>query len=282
LEAWQQVPAFWLTSTGLLGLCVGSFLNVVIYRLPVMLKAEWNDQCRDYLQLSLRPRPRFDLAFPPSRCPHCGTRIRPWQNLPVLSWLLLRGKAACCGAKISARYPAIELLTGLLFALVAWRFGVSVQAGLLMLMTGVLLALAFIDLDTTYLPDDLTLPLLWLGLLISVWNVFISPEQAIVGAVVGYVPMWAFVRLFEKIKGLPAGSAMGGGDFKLFAVFGAWLGALPILSVVCASAVLGCVGALLIIAYTGKRDALQSLKIPFGPYIVLAGWLALMGWLPAF
>ncbi len=267
---------FWATSF-VLGLMVGSFLNVVILRLPHRLSREWRMQCAEFMANGeadplVRPNDgeRFGLLAPASQCPLCRHRIRPWENIPLLSYLLLRGRCSSCKARISPRYPAIELLTGVLSVIVVAHFGVSAAALAALILTWVLIALAGIDLDHQLLPDDLTLPALWLGLLLSLVPVFVPATAAIVGAAVGYLTLWSVYHLFRWLTGK---QGMGYGDFKLLGMLGAWLGwqALPLI-VVLASIVGAAVGITLIAGQGRHRDH----AIPFGPFLAAAGWIYLL------
>jgi len=261
-------PALLLLA-GVLGLVVGSFLNVVIHRLPRMMEADWQQQAAELRGEPPPERERFNLLTPRSRCPHCGTAIRPWHNLPVIGWLALRGRCAHCRAPISVRYPIVEALTGLLAAAAIAAYGAT-PAGLgALLLTFALVALAFIDLDTQLLPDDLTLPLLWLGLLFNLWGTFAPLQDAVIGAIAGYGILWSVYWLFKLLTGK---EGMGYGDFKLLAALGAWFGwqALPAI-VLLASAVGAAVGIAMIVRVRHKRET----PIPFGPYLAGAGLLAL-------
>ena len=266
----EQNPAFFIGSVFVLGLMVGSFLNVVIHRLPLMMERDWQAQSRDYLGEPPVEETPLTLATPGSRCPCCGHRIRFYENIPVLSYLWLRGKCASCQTSISTRYPLIELLTGVLSVVVAWHFGFGLQAGAALLLTWALIALSMIDIDRQLLPDAITLPLLWLGLALSLFPVFADMRSSLVGAIAGYLSLWTVYQLFKLVTGK---EGMGFGDFKLLAALGAWMGwqALPVI-VILSSAV----GALLggaMIAIQG-RDRAQP--IPFGPYLAIAGWIALL------
>ena len=269
-----DLPDPWaIAVAALLGLIVGSFLNVVILRLPVMLRARWDCECRDHLGLAETPDrtgARFNLAVPASHCPACGGRIRVWENIPLLSWWLLRGRCAHCAAPISLRYPLVEALSGLLSALAVWHFGLGAQALAALVLIWILIALAFIDLDHQLLPDDLTLPLLWLGLLISLEGLFIPLEDAVWGAVAGYGSLWL---LFHGFRLLTGKEGMGRGDFKLFAALGAWMGwqALPLIALLGSAA--GIVLAVLA-ERMGNRQA--GAPIPFGPFLAVGGWITLM------
>lgn len=268
---------FWLASF-VLGLAVGSFLNVVILRLPRMLDRQWREHCAEPMTTSSvsgalmqsADDARFDLLTPPSRCPICAYRIRPWENIPLVSYLLLRGRCSGCAARISPRYPAVELLTGVLSVLVVAHFGASAAALAALALTWVLIALAGIDLDYQLLPDNLTLPTLWLGLLLSLVPIFVSVETAIIGAVAGYLAFWSVYHLFRSITGK---EGMGYGDFKLLSMLGAWLGwqALPLIVILASIGGAG-VGIAMIAGLGRHRDQ----PIPFGPFLAAAGWIYLI------
>ncbi|MGA8706328.1 MAG: A24 family peptidase [Steroidobacteraceae bacterium] len=284
-----QSPAALIIAASLVGLVVGSFLNVVIYRLPVMLDRQWHRDCAELASgaatsaaatsapSAAAETAPFNLVVPRSACPVCHTAIRAWHNVPILSWLLLRGRCAYCHARISARYPAIELLCALLTALTAWRFGYSPQAVCGILITWFLIAMTFIDIDRQLLPDSLTLPLLWLGLLASLtgWaspgsNLPVAPSDAIAGAAAGYLSLWSVYHAFRLLTGK---EGMGYGDFKLLAALGAWLGWRMLLPIVLLAAL---VGALAGIALIVSRRHQRGVPIPFGPFLAAAGWLALL------
>ncbi|QYK01108.1 prepilin peptidase [Shewanella psychrotolerans] len=265
---------------------IGSFLNVVIHRLPVMMKREWQQECNQYLGEYHQPIPKefadklakpiddypekYNLVVPGSACPKCKTSIKPWHNLPVLGWLILGGKCASCKTAISARYPIIEAITGLAVAYLAYHFGPTEQFVFSTLLTFGLIALTGIDLDEMLLPDQITLPLLWFGLLINLNSTFTSPTEAIIGAAAGYISLWS---VFWGFKLLTGKEGMGYGDFKLLAVFGAWFGWQLLPLIILLSSVVGAlVGVLLIIS---KRINSGN-PIPFGPYIALAGWIAMI------
>ncbi|WP_160288286.1 prepilin peptidase [Pseudomonas knackmussii] len=255
----------------LLGLLVGSFLNVVIHRLPKMLQLDWEQQARDTLAL---PHPEkhetYNLILPNSHCPHCDHEIRPWENIPVVSYLALRGKCSSCKAPISARYPLIEVATALLSGFVAWHFGFTWQAGAMLLLSWGLLAMSMIDVDHQLLPDALVLPLLWLGLIVNAFGLFTSLSDALWGAVFGYLSLWSVFWLFKLVTGK---EGMGYGDFKLLAMLGAWGGwqVLP-LTILLSSLV----GAVLGVIMLRLRNAESGTPIPFGPYLAIAGWIALL------
>ncbi len=271
-------PWLFVLSAGVLGLAVGSFLNVVIYRLPRMMQRDWQAQCRQLLELpakvnrhlpSERAEP-FNLVVPRSRCPHCGHRITALENIPLLSYLALRGRCSACGARISPRYPAVELLTALLSAAVAAHFGLGWTLLPALILTWALIALAFIDLEHQLLPDSITLPLLWGGLLLSLAGVFVDSRSAIIGAAAGYLALWTVYWLFKLATGK---EGMGQGDFKLLAMLGAWLGwqALPV--VILLSSLVGAAVGISMVLFLG-RD--KNIPIPFGPYLAAAAWLALI------
>ncbi len=272
IDTLQASPWLFVLSTGVLGLVVGSFLNVVIHRLPRMMQRDWRAQCRELLELpdeSAEPL-RFNLLVPRSRCPHCGHGITALENIPLLSYLALKGKCSACGARISPRYPAVELLTALLSMTVAAHFGFGWISAAALVLTWALIALTFIDFDHQLLPDSITLPLLWGGLLLSLSGVFVDSHSAIIGAAAGYLTLWAVYWLFKWVTGK---EGMGQGDFKLLALLGAWLGwqALPV--VILLSSLVGAVVGLSMVLFLG-RD--KNIPIPFGPYLAAAGWLALI------
>jgi leader peptidase (prepilin peptidase)/N-methyltransferase len=251
------------------GLLVGSFLNVVIHRLPKMMEADWQAQAAELRGETLAEPPRYNLMVPRSACPHCGAPITALQNVPVLSWLVLRGRCAHCATPIPIRYPLVEALTGVLAACAIAQYGATAAGLGAMLLTFFLIALAFIDLDTQLLPDDLTLPLLWLGLLFNLGGTFVPIADAVAGAMAGYGVLWSVFWLFKLVTGK---EGMGYGDFKLLAALGAWFGwqALPSI-ILLSSAVAAVVGIALIVFARHRREV----PIPFGPYLVGAGLLAL-------
>jgi len=275
-------PALFAVSAFLLGLIVGSFLNVVIYRLPIMLERDWRSQAADVLGggtsvTENTPPAPFSLSTPGSACPNCKAPIRSWQNIPVVSWLLLGGRCASCKNKISTRYPLVELATAVLSAWVAWHFGFGIPAACALAVTWALIALTGIDIDHQLLPDSITLPLMWAGLLAAVSvgpmvasSLPVSAPDALIGAMAGYVSLWLVFHAFRLITGK---EGMGYGDFKLFAALGAWLGwkLLPLVIVLSAAR-----GALLGIAMILLRGRDRSARMPFGPYLAAAGWLAMM------
>jgi leader peptidase (prepilin peptidase)/N-methyltransferase len=264
----------------LFGLVIGSFLNVVIYRLPIILEREWRAQCAEFgddQAAVTASAETFTLAHPRSRCPACSAPIRALHNIPVLSWLALRGRCASCGARISARYPLVELATGLSSAVVAWQFGFGFEAACALAFTWLLIPLTGIDVDHQLLPDLITLPLLWLGLLASLWHDPAStaslpadPRDAIIGAAAGYLFLWGVFHAFRLLTGK---EGMGYGDFKLFAAIGAWLGwqMLPLVLLLSAA-----VGAAVGISLILLRRQGREVPIPFGPYLAGAGWIAML------
>ena len=271
IDAFQTLPWLFILSAGVLGLIVGSFLNVVIHRLPQMMEREWRAQCAELSGAPQTPAPTcFDLLHPPSHCPHCQRHVRPLENIPLLSYLWLRGRCAGCSAHISLRYPIVEVSTALLSALVAWHFGAT-AAGLAALpLTWALIALSVIDFDHQLLPDSITLPFLWGGLGLSLFGVFVDSETAIIGALAGYLSLWSVYIVFKLVTGK---QGMGHGDFKLLAMLGAWLGwqALPV--IILLSSLLGALVGIALIVIRG-RD--KNVPIPFGPYLALAGWISLL------
>ena len=272
----QNQVWFYLLTVGLISLCIGSFLNVVIYRLPLMMQREWQTECRILLADDLKsaktndPEAEFNLVKPNSTCPNCKTAIKPWHNIPVISWLLLKGRCASCSNPISIRYPIVEMLTAILSLIVAYTFGATEQALLYILITWVLVALTFIDIDHMLLPDQLTLPLVWLALIAAVVGITISPTDAIIGAACGYLSLWSVFWLFKLITGK---EGMGYGDFKLLAVFGALLGWQSLLTIILLSSVVGAVIGIALLSIQGKDKATP---IPFGPYLAIAGWVTLL------
>jgi leader peptidase (prepilin peptidase)/N-methyltransferase len=280
------MPAAWVAVVFIFSLLVGSFLNVVIHRVPVMLEREWRAQAEEILKgqedLELKPdlqgdpQPRYNLVVPRSACPKCGAMITAAQNIPVLSYLWLKGKCASCGVRISMRYPLVELGTAILSALVAWKFGFVWYTAAALLLTWMLIALSGIDIDHQLLPDNMTLSLVWLGLLLSLAPMVpsiglpVDPRSSIIGALAGYLSLWSIYHAFRLLTGK---EGMGYGDFKLFAALGAWLGWQKLLPIILLAAFTGAVIGILMIVLRG-RD--RNVPIPFGPYLAAAGWIALM------
>ena len=276
LELLHSNTYFLIGSTALLGLIIGSFLNVVIYRLPIMMERSWTAQCHELLspddeeQTKQEEQEQFDLIQPRSRCPHCGHKISALENIPVISYILQQGKCRGCKAAISLRYPVIEIITALMSAAVVWQFGFSWAALAGLVFTWAMITLTMIDFDHQLLPDDITLPLVWIGLLLSLAGIFTTPTDAIIGACAGYLSLWFVFHAFKLITGK---EGMGYGDFKLFAVFGAWFGwqCLPLILLL--SSVVGAIVGIALIIIKG-RD--KNIPIPFGPYLASAGWIYLL------
>lgn len=263
----------WVLPLGslLLGLSVGSFLNVVIYRLPKMLETQWTHDCHEHLgQATEEPAEPFNLNRPGSHCPACNHKIKPWENIPVLSWLLLKGRCSGCQTRISPRYPIIETVTGLLSLTVAMHFGFTWAALGALVLTWALIALSMIDFDVQLLPDNITLPFLWLGLLFSLGGIFTDTGSAVIGAAAGYLSLWSVYQLFKRLTGK---EGMGYGDFKLLAMLGAWLGWPYLPQIIILSALVGALVGISLILLRG-RD--RNIPIPFGPYLAAAGWISLM------
>lgn len=264
----------WLFYTAIVffSLCVGSFLNVVIYRLPVILERDWRQQCREFLEIENTEQTveKFNLAVPASTCPHCGHKIRIWENIPLISYFALGGKCSACRTPISIQYPAIEAVTALMSVTVAWKFGVSVQTIGALVFTWTLIALTMIDVHKQLLPDNLTLPLLWLGLIFALFDTFTSLHSAVVGAIAGYLVLWTVFQIFKLVTGK---EGMGFGDFKLLAALGAWMGWTMLPQIVLVSSVVGAIaGSIMLVIGKTRRQQ----PIPFGPYLAVAGWIALL------
>ncbi len=266
-------PAFYFSVVGLLGLTVGSFLNVVIHRLPMMMEHEWRAHCAELAE-SNTPSPdtkkKLTLSTPRSRCPQCGHAITILENIPVLSYLWLRGRCSACGEKISIRYPLIEFITAVLSIVVAWHFGFTWPALAALFFTWALIALTMIDFDHQLLPDSITLPFLWLGLALSLWPVFVDSPTAIIGAIAGYLSLWTVYWAFKLITGK---EGMGYGDFKLLALLGAWMGWQMLPVIILLSSAVGAVVGITLILLRGRN---RNIPIPFGPYLAAAGWIALL------
>ncbi len=266
----EQNPAFFITSITLLGALVGSFLNVVIHRLPIMMERQWRQQCAElYQQQPPAATEPYNLAQPGSSCPHCGHKIRPWENIPVVSYLMLRGKCSGCGAHISLRYPIIEAVTATLSAFAAWHFGFGWEAAAALLLTWTLIPLTVIDIDHQLLPDSITLPFLWVGLLLNLSGTFTDISSAVIGAIAGYLTLWSVYWGFKLVTGK---EGMGYGDFKLLALLGAWMGWQMLPLIILLSSLVGAVIGIGLILFRG-RD--HNIPIPFGPYLAIAGWIAL-------
>jgi len=272
LDTIMQTPALLYGATAALGLIVGSFLNVVVYRLPRMIAEDWRRACAQTLgrEEELPAAPLMTLARPGSQCPRCGHAVRPLENIPVLSYLLLGGRCSACGGAIGLRYPVVEAVTGLLSVVVVWQLGPGWAAAGALALTWGLIALAAIDLDTQLLPDAITLPLLWLGLLLSLGGWLTDSRSAILGATAGYLVLWSMFQLFRLLTGK---EGIGYGDFKLLALLGAWLGWQHLPQILVLSALAGAlVGSFLILA----RGHDRQVPIPYGPYLAAAGWISLL------
>ncbi len=274
-STFEQFPALFYATVALFSLMIGSFLNVVIYRFPKMLERGWYFECREFLADEVKDIPAKEIAeitlsTPASTCPKCSHKIRFYENIPVISWLFLEGKCSQCKTDISMRYPAIELVTALLSVVVAVNFGVTLTTLLVLILTWGLISLTLIDYDHMLLPDQFTLPLMWLGLLFNLYGGLVDIDQAVIGAAAGYLSLYSIFWLFKLVTGK---EGMGYGDFKLVAVFGAWFGwqLLPLL-ILMASAVAAVIGISLIVFKGHQREQ----AIPFGPYLAIAGWITLL------
>jgi len=271
LEALAQIKALWYPTIFVLGAVIGSFLNVVILRLPAMMQQTWRSDCEVFLEIEPSEKTEsLTLSKPASHCPSCKTPIKPWHNIPIVSWLALRGKCNSCGTRISGRYPLVELATALLSLAVATQFEFGAALGLALIATWALIALTVIDADHQLLPDDITLPLLWLGLIANALGVFTDLESALWGAVFGYGSLWSVYWAFKLTTGK---EGMGYGDFKLLAALGAWLGwqALPMIILMSSL-----VGAIIGLAMMALAKLGRGQPMPFGPYLAIAGWLSLV------
>lgn len=265
----QGNNALFITVSVILGLMVGSFLNVVIHRLPKMMEQEWHNNCLELQGKEVPPQPEFSLAIPRSACPHCAHKIGILENIPIISYLILKGRCSACKAPISMRYPLVEALTGTLIGLISWQFGYTSTTIFAWIFTFALIALTFIDFDTQLLPDDITLPLLWLGLLFNLNFGFTDLKSAVIGAVAGYLVLWSVFWLFKIIRGK---EGMGYGDFKLLAAIGAWFGWKLLPAVILLSSTLGAVIGIALIVIT-KRS--KEVPMPFGPFLAIGGVAAL-------
>jgi len=269
----ESSPVLYAVTVALLGLMVGSFLNVVIYRVPVMLERAWSEQCREHLELAAgNPAEAgpFNLVMPASRCPHCGHRITAIENIPVISYLALRGRCRGCSTRISPRYPAIEIVTAVLSVVTVVHFGFTLQAAAALAFTWMMIPLCMIDYDTQLLPDPMTLSLLWGGLALSLAGVFVDSQTSIIGAMAGYLSLWAVYHVFRLLTGK---EGMGYGDFKLLGAIGAWTGwqALPV--VILFSSVVGALTGIALIVFRSRE---RGQPIPFGPFLASAGWITLL------
>lgn len=266
----QHMPLAFITCIIVLGLLVGSFLNVVIYRLPIMMEREWQAQCNELNQIKGEHLAPFTLSHPRSACPHCQHAITALENIPVISYLFLTGKCRSCRAAISMRYPIIELLTGLLSGIVAYHFGFGWPCVGALLLTWTLIALTFIDFDHQLLPDSLTLPLLWLGICFNLYGQYTTLEASVIGALAGYIALWSVYQIFKLVTGK---EGMGFGDFKLLAALGAWLGWSMLPSIILLSSLVGAIVGITLMLF---RRHQADIPIPFGPYLAAAGWIALI------
>ncbi len=276
IEILQTEPWLAVGVTVLLGLFAGSFLNVVIHRVPIMMQREWATQCAEFRgePLPVHEPTRYNLVVPGSACPACGAPVRAWQNIPLLSWLLLRGRCANCSAPISMRYPVVEFVTALLSVVVVWHFGLGGQGLAALAFTWTLVAASGIDIDHQLLPDSMTLPLMWAGLLLSVTaggsGLFVDPVSSVLGAAFGYLVLWSVYWAFRLVTGR---EGMGYGDFKLLAALGAWLGWQMLPQVILLSALVGALAGIAMMVLRGRG---RGHAIPFGPYLAAAGWIALI------
>ncbi len=278
-ELFTQAPVVFIAVAFAFALLIGSFLNVVIYRLPLMMQRDWREQCDE---LSKEPAPdlpegKFNLVVPRSRCPSCGAAIKAWQNIPVLSYLLLGAQCSNCQKSISVRYPLVETMTAILAAVCAWHFGFGWEALMAIGLSFALVAISLIDTDHQIIPDSIVIPLMWIGLIMSLFHplagtgtLFIAPQDAIVGAVAGYLSLWSVYQLFKLVTGK---EGMGYGDFKLLAALGAWLGWQALPTIILMSAVVGAIIGIALIVFRG-RD--RQIPIPFGPYLAAAGWITML------
>jgi len=271
---YQSLPWLFYATVLFLGLSFGSFLNVVAYRLPLMMERDWKLECHDYLELE--PAKLDDdllaltLAAPASSCPNCGHKIRFWENIPVVSYLLLKGKCSSCASAISMQYPVVEAITAVASLAVAYTFGITLQTVAALCFTWVLIALTLIDLKKQLLPDNITLPLLWSGIILSFFGVFTQLDASVIGAIAGYLILWSVYQLFKLVTGK---EGMGFGDFKLLAALGAWVGYVYLPQIILISSI---VGSIIGISMLVMGKTKQQQAIPFGPYLAVAGWVALL------
>lgn len=267
----ERLPLFFYTSVFIISLAVGSFLNVVIYRMPVMMKNEWRCECEEFLELKpSEPPKKLTLSLPRSQCGECGHQITALENIPVLSYLFLKGQCSACRASISIQYPLVELFTALCSVIVAVQFGVSIQTLAALFFTWVLIAASGIDIHHKLLPDQLILPLLWLGILLGLFNVFSDLQSSVIGAMAGYLSLWLVFWIFKLIT---KKDGMGYGDFKLLAVLAAWMGWSYLFIIILLSSLLGAVVGIAYLLFKGKD---KNTQIPFGPYLAIAGWTTLL------
>lgn len=280
IQLLETQPFFFYSVVAIFSLAIGSFLNVVIYRLPIMMQSSWRDQCTEFLAsdknpadesiLSEHPKEKFNLMVPRSACPKCGHQITALENIPVLSYLWLKGRCSNCKTPISKRYPVIELLTAILSVLVAWHFGFSWECLAALFMTWSLVALSVIDFDHKLLPDDITLSFLWIGIVVNLFGLFTDLNSSIIGAMAGYLSLWIVYWAFKLLTGK---EGMGYGDFKLLAMLGAWMGWQTLPGIILLSSFVGAAIGISLIIFRG-RD--KNIPIPFGPYLAIAGWIYLL------
>ncbi len=271
VQIFELSPIFFISFVFIIGLIVGSFLNVVIYRLPVMMKNEWRCECEEFLEIEpSKPAEKISLSLPPSTCGHCGHKITILENIPILSYLFLKGQCSSCHTHISIQYPIVELFTAITSVIVALQFGVSIQSLSAIFLTWVLIAASGIDIQHKLLPDQLMLPLLWLGLLLNLFGVFTDIESSVIGAMLGYMSLWTVFWLFKLIT---KKDGMGYGDFKLLAVLGAWMGWKYLFIIILTSSLVGAVIGIIYLLLQGKD---KNTQIPFGPYLASAGWATLL------
>jgi leader peptidase (prepilin peptidase) / N-methyltransferase len=268
-QAFQAYPLLFVAAIVMLSLAIGSFLNVVIHRMPKVLERQWRDELAEINGQTPAPATPYNLVVPRSQCPACGHQISALENIPIVSYLALGGKCSACKAKISPRYPMVELLTGALSGYIAWRYGFTVLTAAALAFAWAMIALAFIDLDTFYLPDDITLPLLWAGLLVNIAGLIVDLQSAVVGAIAGYLALWV---VFWAYKFATGKEGMGYGDFKLLAAIGAWLGWKMLPVVILLSSFVGAAVGISLILFARHG---RSVPIPFGPYLVLGGLTAM-------
>ncbi len=271
LVFFEQIPLAFQIYIFILGLLVGSFLNVVIYRLPKMMQREWRGDCLEFLEQPAEETTEpFNLVVPRSRCGHCGHKISALENIPLLSYIFLRGKCSSCGTPISLQYPLVELFTGVISLIIALHFGVTQQTAFALIFSWSLIAASGIDIGHKLLPDSITLPLMWLGILLGYFNVFIDLETSVIGAMAGYMSLWSVYIVFKVITGK---EGMGHGDFKLLAMLGAWMGWKMLFVIILTSSLVGAIVGLSMIAL---KKTSRGTQIPFGPYLAAAGWISLL------
>lgn len=272
IQLFQTEPVFFVITMALLGMCVGSFLNVVIYRLPKMMQQDWQKQCCELLDIKNEngEEQQVNLIFPGSSCPACQHKITALENIPVISYLFLKGRCKSCNVIISPQYPLIEILTGLTTAYITWHFGFSLQTLFAVLLTWALICLSVIDLEHSLLPDDITLPFMWLGLACNIFGVFTDITSSLIGAMLGYSILWFIFMSFKVITGK---EGMGYGDFKLLALLGAWLGWQSLPLIILLSSITASIIGIAMIIFKGKDKAAA---FPFGPYLAIAGWITLL------